>query len=77
MNDLLFESKPRWPNAPKICLATNRPGFPDEASLALYIAKNCPAVRVVRKGRCGVCGMLHFIGRAPAPSGDSSGSSRR
>jgi hypothetical protein len=40
---LKFETKPRWPGAPKICLFENLPSFPDKKAASKFIEMNHPS----------------------------------
>lgn len=61
MTPSLFESKPRWPNAPIICEAKNLPAFKHEAEIKSYKAKRCPSSSVAHTYKCVDCGLLHVI----------------
>lgn len=62
MNQLaLFESKPRWDGAPKICLATNLPAFKDAKELEEYRRKRCPSSSVAHTFTCRTCGLIHVV----------------
>lgn len=74
MNDL-FESKPRWPGAPKICVFENLPAFEDDRALKAF-NETCGDHGVLLKWRCTSCGCLHFYADPPAPAGGSSGTKR-
>lgn len=66
----------RWPGGPKICPSVNRLAFGSKAELdAFYEA--LPAVNLVRSWICTSCAHWHGEGKARAPSGATSGSSRR
>ena len=69
--------KPRWIGGPAICSKVNRAAFGCEAELSDYMKRRCgPSVRLVRTWTCDSCGQLHFQGKVPGPSGESSGSGR-
>lgn len=73
----LFEPKPRWPGAPPVCVAENRMAFKDQAALHAYRASiGMSAYPPAEVWRCGTCSHLHYVGVAPSPSGESSGTSR-
>lgn len=61
MTPSLFESKPRWPNAPLICEAKNLPAFETEAAIKRYKAKRCPSSSVAHSYICRDCGLIHVI----------------
>lgn len=74
---ILFESKPRWPGGPRICLAENRPAFGTEAEARAFHEANGPGSRILRLWQCATCGLWHYTYKPRPPAGDSSGSSRR
>ncbi len=56
----LFESKPRWIGAPKICIAENLPAFKDEKELGKFVETNSPGANISEKWKCDICGHWHF-----------------
>lgn len=71
----VFEPKPRWPGAPKICIKENLPAFESEAKLKKY-ANELPAMSIVDTWKCEHCGWLHYHESMRPPSGSSAGKSR-
>lgn len=73
----LFEPKPRWLGAPKICLKENLPAFETWKKADAFHEANSPGSRYVRQWQCSFCDCWHYLAKPRPPSGDSSGSSRR
>jgi hypothetical protein len=73
----VFESKPRWPGAPPICLHTNLPAFDSMDDYGKFEKKNMPGAKALIKWNCSKCGKVHVwtIG-ASDPAGASSGTGR-
>lgn len=72
----LFEDKPRWPGAPRVCLATNMLAFETLAAWEKFHRENGPSCKVRRVWRCETCGRYHADTVAPDPAGGSSGTGR-
>lgn len=72
----LFETKPRWLGAPKICIAANLPAFDSPADWEKFHAANSPGNSVKRMWQCEACGKWHVWTVACDPSGASSGTGR-
>lgn len=77
MNPANFETQPRWPGAPLICIAENRPAFPTKEDALAFHEKVSPGNHIVRIGKCPKCDYWHYTFKPRAPSGDSSGISSR
>ena len=73
----LFESKPRWPGAPLICIAQNRPAFPTKKEALAFHERVGVGNHIVKIGKCETCQHWHYTFRPRPPAGDSSGSSAR
>lgn len=74
MSELL--EPPRWPGGPPICEKENRPAFATADKAKVFNAGH-PAIRMTRLWKCDFCDHWHYTFKMRAPSGDSSGSSRR
>lgn len=72
----LFEAKPRWPGAPKMCLHANLPAFKTTKDWDQFHATNSPGNKVVRVWLCEVCEHWHAWTIACDPAGGSSGTGR-
>lgn len=72
----LFEVKPRWKGAPKICIAANLPAFETEKEMATFHETNCPGGTLIKKWRCLVCNHIHVWQVCSDPAGASSGTTR-
>lgn len=70
----LFE-KPRWPDGPHICHATNLPAF-ETVEQAKAITRTCDGDALKETWTCSVCGLLHADYRIRPPAGNTSGSGR-
>jgi hypothetical protein len=75
MADEIFESKPRWQGAPKICIAANLPAFATRKEMKAF--QNANASSAVAEWECDACGCFHYDAKPPAPAGSSSGNERR
>lgn len=71
----LFESKPRWPGAPKICLAANLPAFATRKEMKTFQDAHCGSA--LKQWECDACGCFHYDAKPHAPAGGSSGNERR
>lgn len=74
----IFEEKPRWPGAPKICLATNRMAFATKADMDNF--RKAIAMDGYPPGKvweCNYCKHIHYEGATPCPSGHTSGTTRK
>jgi hypothetical protein len=71
----VFELKPRWPGAPKICTFANLPAF--ETATAMLNYNGLFGTKIDKKWKCKVCKGWHYLATPRSPSGDSSGHSRR
>jgi len=76
MKTAVFESKPRWPGAPPICLTARLPSFPTKAAYQDWHERNGPRCIVKKVWLCDACQHYHATTLAPNPSGDSSGTGR-
>ena len=77
MSAEIFETKPRWPGAPPICIKYNLPAFESVEAFGKWESKNCPGGKTVLKWKCSACGMLHVWGVGYGdPAGGSSGTGR-
>lgn len=73
-----FEPKPRFRDAPPLCIAANLPSFEsiDQANAWWRSWSGEPPQRVKRVWRCEHCLGVHVWTRARGPSGSSSGTER-
>jgi hypothetical protein len=71
----IFESKPRWPGAPPICVAANLPAFATRKEMKAFQEKI--AGSALTDWECDACGCFHYEGKPHAPAGSSSGNERR
>ena len=76
MSKELFEKKPRWIGAPKICIYENRPAFKTEKEMKAFQDANNPSGSMLLKWECGICKHWHYQAAVPAPAGSSSGNAR-
>lgn len=76
MDSRVFESMPRWPGAPEMCIKANLPAFVTERALRTFLSANGPSCKVTRIWICASCGRYHAQTIAPDPSGGSSGNGR-
>ena len=76
MKESPFESKPRWPGAPPICIVANLPSFPTTAAYQDWHERNGPGCKVLRVWLCDACKHYQADTVAPSPAGDSSGTGR-
>jgi hypothetical protein len=65
------------PESPPVCESYRLPSFDSKEHAFAWMARYCPGVKIIRHGRCDFCGKIHLEIKARAPSGDSSGTSRR
>lgn len=72
----VFEDKPRWPGAPRICALANLPAFMDRAEAMDFHERVGPGNHVLKVWECQHCGQVHYSIRPRAPTGESSGSGR-
>jgi len=72
----VFETKPRWKNAPPICLEANLPSFPTKEAYQHWHECNGPSCAVKRVWLCDFCKHYHADTVAPNPAGNSSGTGR-
>ena len=70
MSSELFEKKLRWPNAPLICIATNRMAFENEKEIKAYLTKYCPHYDIEFLWKCDWCNLYHHECGVKAPSQD-------
>lgn len=68
--------RPTWPHGPAICSITMLPAHESPADAKAFL-ETLPAFRLDRIEECPFCDGWHHYGKMRAPSGDSSGSSRR
>jgi hypothetical protein len=74
---VLFEEKPRWPGAPKICIEKNLPAFETRTDLDTYMNRYAPTgFVIVRLGKCPACKRWHRWAIHEGPSGGSNGDTR-
>ena len=76
MNQVLFETRPRWSGAPPVCVHANRMAFKTLDELTAFRETNAPGLGLIKKWLCAVCRHWHHIGKAPDPAGASSGTGR-
>lgn len=74
--DEIFESTPRWPGAPRICLEANLPAFDTPGDAKDWFETRAPGVHMESPKLCMFCGLFHCGSAARGPAGESSGSSR-
>lgn len=72
----LFESKPRFRDAPPICLKTNLLAYISRAVLDKFVFHTCPSCPAKKVWTCEHCKLLHAEHGVPNPAGDSSGKGR-
>lgn len=60
MNLKLFETKPRWIGAPKICTYENLPSFKDIKSAKKFLEDQNPSASFLIYWLCIVCEHYHF-----------------
>lgn len=77
MSRKIFEPKPRWEGAPRICLYENAPAFKSEKEMGAYHTRYYPACPIYRKWLCPVCNGWHFFADEMPPAGGSSGTQRK
>jgi len=71
-----LESKPRGPNIPLVCIATNLPAHPSAKHYNAWHEQFGTSCKVHRVWQCESCGMWHAETSAPDPAGSSSGTGR-
>lgn len=71
----IFEKKPRWPGAPKICIYENMLAFETEKELNAF-NDTCASPQIVEKWICKACGCYHYVAKPTPPAGASSGTGR-
>lgn len=66
----------RWPNGPKICIATNLPAFETPEALESFRETNAPGGQIIARWQCTACGLWHYWGSGHDPAGGSSATTR-
>jgi rubrerythrin len=60
MKESPFEIKPRWKNAPFLCVAENLPAFKTRKEMDKFHEENCIDTSAGKVWKCESCGFFHY-----------------